>query len=74
MIKQPHVSRTKFRVYKKHVNVLLVKISQALSQVKWLLGTKYLLWVIYHFKELDGPPHSQDEHEVRMEFHTVVNI
>lgn len=37
MIKQPHVPYMNFRVvYKKHVNVLLVKTSQALLCMKWL--------------------------------------
>lgn len=46
--------------------MLLVKISQAVLQMKWLLGTRWsVLWVIYHFMELDGPSHSRDEHEVR---------
>lgn len=55
--------------------MLLVKISQAMLQMKWLLGTRWsVLWVIYHFMELDGPSHSRDEHEVRMEFPTMGNI
>lgn len=62
-------------VYIKHVNALLVKTSEALLQMKWLLGTRWsVLRVIYHFMELDGSLHSCDEHKVRMEFHTMGNI
>ena len=52
--------------------MLLVKTSEALLQMKWLLGTRWsVLRVIYHFTDLDGSLHSRDEHEVRMEFHTM---
>lgn len=29
------------------------------------------LWVIHHLMGLDGPLYSQDEHHVKMEFHTM---
>ena len=29
------------------------------------------LWVIHHLMGLDGPLYSQEEHQVKMEFHTM---